>query len=80
MKFEGQVNETLDTRGLYCPLPILRASRTIEEMDKGEVLKLLSTDLGSKRDFEAWCRKTGNKLIESVEEDGVFTYIIEKAK
>jgi tRNA 2-thiouridine synthesizing protein A len=78
MKYEGQVKETLDTRGLYCPLPILKASKTIEQMGKGEVLKVLSTDPGSKRDFESWCRRTGNKLLETTEENGVFTYIIEK--
>jgi len=78
MKFDGQVNETLDTRGLYCPLPILKASKTIEQMGNGEVLKVLSTDPGSKRDFESWCRRTGNKLLETTEENGVFTYIIEK--
>jgi len=78
MKFDGQTNETLDARGLYCPLPILKASKTIEQMDDGEILKVLSTDPGSKRDFESWCRRTGNKLLETTEENGVFTYIIEK--
>jgi len=78
MKFDGQVNETLDTRGLYCPLPILKASKAIEQMGHGEILKVLSTDPGSKRDFESWCKRTGNKLLETNEENGVFTYIIEK--
>lgn len=57
------VKETLDCKGLYCPMPIV---------------KILATDPGSKRDFEAFCRKTGNKLLESSEEDGVFTYVVEK--
>ena len=78
MSFDSRVNEILDTRGLYCPLPILKASKAIKQMGEGEILKVLSTDPGSKRDFESWSRRTGNKLLETTEENGVFTYIIEK--
>ncbi|MEM3525826.1 MAG: sulfurtransferase TusA family protein [Candidatus Jordarchaeaceae archaeon] len=72
------VNRVLDCRGLKCPLPIVKTKKEIDEMKSGEVLKVLATDPGSKRDFESWCKKTGNKLLEGYESDGVFTYIIRK--
>jgi len=73
------VKETLDCKGLYCPLPIVKMKKAIKGMANGEVLKVLATDPGSKRDFESWCNKTGNRLLETTEEDGVFTYVVEKA-
>jgi tRNA 2-thiouridine synthesizing protein A len=72
------VSKVLDARGLSCPLPIVKTKKLIEEMEKGETLKVLATDPGSKRDFESWCKKTGNTLLESSFKDGVFTYIIRK--
>lgn len=72
------VNRVLDARGLQCPLPIVKTKKLVEEMNAGETLKVLATDPGSKRDFESWCKKTGNSLLEASENDGVFTYIIKK--
>jgi len=73
-----QVKETLDCRGLYCPMPIVKMKKALKGMAEGEAVKILATDPGSKRDFEAFCNKTGDKLLESSEEDGVFTYVVEK--
>jgi len=73
------VKETLDCKGLYCPLPIVKMKKAIKGMAEGEVLRVLATDTGSMRDFKSWCKKTGNRLLEASEEDGVFTYVIEKA-
>jgi tRNA 2-thiouridine synthesizing protein A len=73
------VKETLDCKGLYCPLPIVKMRKAIKGMAEGEVLKVLATDPGSMRDFRSWCDKTGNRLLEAREEDGVFTYVVEKA-
>ena len=72
------VNKVLDCKGQKCPLPIVRTKKEIDEMSTGEVLKVLATDSGSKRDFESWCKKTGNKLLEEYESDGVYTYLIRK--
>ena len=58
------VNKELDTRGLNCPLPILKAKKALAEMRSGEVLKVVSTDPGSVRDFQAFARQTGNDLME----------------
>ena len=54
----------LDTRGLNCPLPILKAKKALAEMQSGEVLKVVATDPGSLRDFQAFARQTGNELLE----------------
>jgi tRNA 2-thiouridine synthesizing protein A len=76
---EGHVvDRTLDCRGLFCPLPIVRMKKAMAEMGDGEVLEVLATDPGSRRDFEAWCRKTGNTLLSVSEEGGVFTYVVRK--
>nr|MDO8081307.1 sulfurtransferase TusA family protein [Candidatus Freyarchaeota archaeon] len=78
MNGDQSVNKVLDARGLKCPLPIVKTKKEIDEMNSGEVLKVLATDPGSKGDFASWCKKTGNKLLEAFESDGVFTYIIKK--
>jgi len=70
---------TLDTKGMNCPLPILKAKKAIKDISAGETLQVLSTDPGSVKDFEAFCRSTGNELLESSEADGVFTYLIKKS-
>lgn len=77
-KSEIHVDETLDAQGLFCPMPIIKINQIIKKMQKNQIVKVLATDPGSKKDFESWCNKTGNKLLESHEENGVFTYIIQK--
>ena len=59
-----QIDKEIDTRGLNCPLPILKAKKALSELQAGEVLKVLATDPGSLRDFQAFARQTGNELIE----------------
>jgi tRNA 2-thiouridine synthesizing protein A len=70
---------TLDTKGMNCPLPILKAKKAIKGLAVGETLQVLSTDPGSVKDFEAFCRSTGNELMDTSEADGVFTYMIKKS-
>jgi len=69
----------LDARGLNCPLPILRAKKSINELSAGQVLRIVATDPGSVKDFEAFSKQTGNQLLESTEENGEFVYLIKKA-
>jgi tRNA 2-thiouridine synthesizing protein A len=59
-----QIHKELDTRGLNCPLPILKAKKSLNEMQSGQLLKVVSTDAGSIRDFQAFARQTGNDLVE----------------
>jgi tRNA 2-thiouridine synthesizing protein A len=56
-------DKEIDTRGLNCPLPILRAKKALADMAAGQVLKVVSTDPGSNRDFQAFCKQTGNALL-----------------
>jgi tRNA 2-thiouridine synthesizing protein A len=71
--------QTLDTKGLNCPLPILKAKKTINGLKSGDTLEILATDPGSVQDFEAFSRATGNELLESNEEAGVFRFLLKKA-
>ena len=58
------IHQELDTRGLNCPLPILKAKRSLNDMQSGQLLRVVSTDAGSLRDFQAFARQTGNDLVE----------------
>ena len=72
-------HQELDACGLNCPLPILRAKKTLTKMDSGQVLRIIATDPGSVKDFESFARQTGNELLESTEQDGKFYYLLRKA-
>jgi tRNA 2-thiouridine synthesizing protein A len=72
-------DHTLDTKGLNCPLPILKAKKALKDIPAGETLQVLATDPGSVKDFEAFCRATGNELVESREDGGVFVFLIKHA-
>ena len=69
----------LDASGLNCPLPILRAKKTLNGMGSGQVLHIIATDPGSVKDFEAFAKQTGNELMESKEEGGKFHFLIKKS-
>jgi tRNA 2-thiouridine synthesizing protein A len=71
-------DQTLDAKGLNCPLPILRAKKALKTVAEGGTLEILATDPGSLPDFEAFCRTTGNELLEHSEEDGVYRFILRK--
>jgi tRNA 2-thiouridine synthesizing protein A len=69
-------DQTLDAKGLNCPLPILRAKKALNNMDQGQTLEVLATDPGAVKDFEAFCRTTGNSLIESRMDGDVYAFVI----
>ena len=68
----------LDARGLNCPLPILKAKKALSEMASGEVLKVLATDPGSVRDFQAFARQTGNDLVEQSSSGDEFVHYLRR--
>ncbi len=72
-------DQELDASGLNCPLPILRAKKSLAGMSSGQVLHIIATDPGSVKDFEAFAKQTGNELIESKEVGGKFEFLIKKA-
>ncbi len=72
-------DDELDASGLNCPLPILRAKKSLTALESGKILHIIATDPGSVKDFEAFARQTGNELLESGEEGGKFYFNIRKA-
>ena len=68
----------LDARGLNCPLPILKTKKSLSEMISGSVLKILATDPGAAKDFEAFAKQTGNALLTQSESNGEFLFFMKK--
>jgi tRNA 2-thiouridine synthesizing protein A len=71
-------DQVLDTKGLNCPLPILKAKKALKDIPTGGTLQILATDPGSVADFQAFCRTTGNELVSNSEDGGVFSFLIKK--
>ena len=69
---------TLDTKGMICPLPILKAKKALKVLAAGEVLEVIATDPGAVKDFDSFCRTTGNELMDTTDADGIFTFTIKK--
>ena len=73
-----EAQKELDTRGLNCPLPILKAKKALADMASGDVLKIVATDPGSVRDFQAFARQTGNQLLEQSESAKEYTFYMRR--
>ncbi len=71
-------DKEIDTSGLNCPLPILKAKKALTELQSGQTLKVISTDPGSWRDFEAFARQTGNALLSQEKTDANFVYVLKR--
>ena len=76
IEMEQTADHVLDAKGLNCPLPILKAKKALSNVPTGGLLQVYSTDPGSVADFAAFCRQTGNELVESSEGDGVYSFLI----
>jgi len=72
------IQQELDTRGLNCPLPILKAKKALATMQSGELLKVVATDPGSVRDFQAFARQTGNELVEQQTLGDEFVHVLRR--
>jgi tRNA 2-thiouridine synthesizing protein A len=72
------VDHLLDARGLNCPLPILKAKKALKDVPPGGTLEILATDPGAVADFQAFCRTTGNELVEHSEEGRVYRFLLRK--
>jgi tRNA 2-thiouridine synthesizing protein A len=71
-------DKELDARGLNCPLPILRAKKALAELTSGQVLRIMATDPGSVKDFQAFAKQTGNELLSSAENNKEFEFYIKR--
>ncbi|MBV1904791.1 MAG: sulfurtransferase TusA family protein [Pseudomonadales bacterium] len=74
----SEPNHILDVKGLSCPMPLLKAKLTLNGMSAGELLKVIATDPGSLRDFKVFADQSGNLLLESSEENGIYVYLLQK--
>ncbi|MES2414700.1 MAG: sulfurtransferase TusA family protein [Pseudomonadota bacterium] len=72
------IDKELDTRGLNCPLPILKAKKALADMASGQLLRVASTDSGSVRDFQAFAKQTGNELVEQKNLGGEFIHVLKR--
>lgn len=73
-------DKVLDCTGLLCPIPVIKTSRAIKEVEVGQVLKMIATDPGAPADMEAWARQTGHELLASDRENDTFTFYIRRTK
>ena len=73
-----QVDREIDTRGLNCPLPILKAKKSLNEMQSGQLLRVVATDPGSVRDFQAFARQTGNELVAQETVGSDFIHVLKR--
>jgi tRNA 2-thiouridine synthesizing protein A len=72
------IDKEIDTRGLNCPLPILKAKKALTDMQSGQLLKVVSTDSGSVRDFQAFAKQTGNELVEQSTAGDEFVHVLRR--
>ncbi|MFQ6059068.1 MAG: sulfurtransferase TusA family protein [Anaerolineae bacterium] len=80
MSVAVKADQTLDCRGLLCPMPVIRTRQAIDDLAVGQVLEMIATDPGSKADMEAWTRQTGHELLAWEREGGVYRYFIRKTQ
>ncbi len=80
MSAELKVDKTVDYKGLFCPMPIVKVSKDIKEIEVGQVLEMLADDPGSKPDMEAWVKQTGHEMVDTQEEGGVFKFYVRRNK
>jgi tRNA 2-thiouridine synthesizing protein A len=73
------ISKILDASGLSCPMPIVKTKKEIDSLSSGQILEVISTDPGSKNDMTAWCKRTGNELMESAEQGGKFQFYVKKS-
>jgi tRNA 2-thiouridine synthesizing protein A len=73
-----EFHRELDARGLHCPLPILKTKKALADMISGEVLRVMATDTGSVRDFQAFAKQTGNDLVSQTEENCEFVFFMKR--
>jgi tRNA 2-thiouridine synthesizing protein A len=72
------IAQTVDARGLSCPMPIVRTAQAMKLVESGALVEVLATDAGSVKDVAAWCRSTGNELVESSVDGAVYRFVIRR--
>jgi tRNA 2-thiouridine synthesizing protein A len=73
-----EIAQRVDAKGLSCPMPIVKTAQAVKGLASGQLMEVLATDPGSTKDFAAWCKTTGNELVEATNEGGVFRFVLRK--
>ncbi|HEY5190297.1 MAG TPA: sulfurtransferase TusA family protein [Solirubrobacteraceae bacterium] len=73
-----EIAQRVDAKGLSCPMPIVKTAQAVKSMVSGQLLEVLATDAGSTKDFAAWSKATGNELVESSVEGGVYRFVLRR--
>jgi TusA-related sulfurtransferase len=73
-----EITATIDARGLSCPMPIIKTAQAVKTIRSGQAVELIATDVGSIKDVAAWCRATGNELIEQTSDGAVYRFVIRR--
>lgn len=73
-----QITQTLDARGLSCPMPIVKTAQAMKDLSSGQLLEVLATDPGSVKDFAAWSKTTGNELVEQTVDGPIYRFVLRK--
>ncbi len=80
MAVQMEANKVLDCTGLLCPIPVIKTSQAIKEVEVGEILHMIATDPGAPPDMEAWARQTGHEVVDTTEEDGKFLFWFKRTR
>ena len=80
MSEEIKVDKVMDLKGLPCPMPVVKISKGIKEVELGQVIEAISSDPGALADFPAWARTSGNEILKTVQQDGIIKFYIKRAK
>jgi tRNA 2-thiouridine synthesizing protein A len=73
-----EIAQTVDARGLSCPMPIVKTAQAVKTIQSGESIELIATDAGSIKDVTAWCKATGNELVEQTSDGAVYRFVIRR--
>lgn len=73
-------DKVLDCRGMLCPIPVVKTSKAIKELEVGQILQMIATDPGAPPDMQAWTRQTGHEMVDSYEENGAFVFFFRRTK
>lgn len=80
MTVQMEADKVLDCTGLLCPIPVIKTSQAIKEVEVGQILQMIATDPGAPPDMEAWSRQTGHELVDNTEEDGKYLFWFKRTR
>ena len=80
MTVQMESDKVLDCTGLLCPIPVIKASQAIKEVEVGQILHMIATDPGAPPDMDAWARQTGHEIVDTTEEDGKFLFWFKRTR